>query len=87
MAPTNCAHEYACEQCKLARPDAGAEPRLQRTRSGLIEQLDEASQRGWLGEMERIRHILAAIDDKLAEIQRAQRRVELPMPGPKQPTA
>jgi hypothetical protein len=80
---TNCVHEYACEQCKLARPDPGAEPRLQRTRQGLAEQIDEARQRGWLGEIERLDHILAAVDDKLDEITRAKRRafmVSLPAP-------
>ena len=58
---TNCVHEYACEQCKLARPDPGAQPRLQRTRQGLREQLDEASQRGWLGEIERARRRIASV--------------------------
>jgi integrase len=72
---TNCVHEYACEQCKLARPDPDAEPRLQRTRDGLVDQLDEARQRGWLGEIERLTHILAAVGDKLGEIERATRRV------------
>ena len=74
---TNCVHEYACEQCKLARPDEAAEPRLQRTRQGLVEQLDEAHQRGWLGEIERLDHILAAVDDKLDEIDRARRRITI----------
>lgn len=80
---TNCVHEYACEQCKLARPDPDAQPRLQRTRDGLVEQLDETRKRGWLGEIERLEHILAAIDDKLDEIERAHRRlsvVELTVP-------
>ena len=72
---TNCVHEYACEQCALARPDPAAEPRLQRTRQGLVEQLDEARQRGWLGEIERLDHILAAVNDKLDEINRARRRI------------
>jgi hypothetical protein len=72
---TNCAHEYACEQRRLARPDPDARPRLQRTRDGLVEQLDEARRRGWLGEIERLQPILAAVDDKLEELQRAQRRV------------
>lgn len=74
---TDCVHEYACEQCKLARPDPDARPRLQRTRDGLIEQLDEARQRGWLGEIERLDHILVAVDDKLDEIQRARRRLNV----------
>lgn len=69
---TSCVHEYACEQCKLARPDPDARPRLQRTRDGLVEQLDEAGQRGWLGEIERLEHILAAVDEKL---DRAHRRL------------
>jgi integrase len=84
---TSCVHEYACEQCKLARPDPDAQPRLRRTRDGLVEQLAEARQRGWLGEIERLGHILAAVDDKLSEIERAHRRlsvaVELPFPGQK----
>ncbi len=74
---TNCVHEYACEQCKLARPDPDARPRLQRTRDGLIEQLDEARQRGWLGEIERLQHVLVAVDDKLDEIERAHRRLSI----------
>jgi hypothetical protein len=74
---TNCVHEYACEQCKLARPDPDARPRLQRTRDGLVEQLDEARQRGWLGEIERLEHILAAVDKKLEEIDRAHRRLTI----------
>lgn len=72
---TNCVHEYACEQCKLARPDLDAEPRLRRTRQGLVEQTEESRQRGWLGEIERLTHILAGVDDKLAEIERARRRI------------
>jgi hypothetical protein len=80
---TNCVHEYACEQCQLARPDPAAEPRLQRTRTGLTEQLDEARQRHWHGETERLTHILAAVNDKLDQLQRARRRtttIELPLP-------
>lgn len=72
---TNCVHEYACEQCKLARPDAAARDRLARPRQGLVDQFDEARRRGWLGEIERLGHILAAIDDKLDDIDRATRRV------------
>lgn len=85
---TSCVHEYACEQCRLARPDAGAEPRLQRTRQGLDEQLEEARQRGWLGEVERLAHIAAGVDDKLEEIGRARRRtelVQLPLPTTRRP--
>ena len=85
---TNCVHEYACEQCKLARPDLDAQPRLQRVRQGLIDQTDEARERGWHGEIERLTHILAAVDDKLAEIERARRRITIvAVPTPRTKTA
>jgi integrase len=78
---TNCHHEYACEQCKLARPDPAARPRLERTRQGLLAQLQEAQQRGWAGETDRLTYILAGVDDKLAELERLQRRTTwLPTP-------
>lgn len=80
---TNCVHEYACEQCKLARPDIDARPRLERTRVGLFEQLEEAAARGWNGETERLTHILAGVNDKLDELDRAARRASLVMlPNP-----
>jgi len=74
---TNCVHEYACEQCKLARPDGGAKPRLRRTHAGLLEQVQEARQRGWRGEIERLTYILAGVQDKLDEIERSERRSAL----------
>ncbi len=79
---TNCVHEYACEQCKLARPDAGAKPRLQRTHAGLLEQVEEARDRGWRGEVERLTYILAGIQDKLEEIKRSERRTTIIELGP-----
>jgi site-specific recombinase XerD len=79
---TNCVHEYACEQCKLARPDAGAKPRLQRSRDGLLEQTEEARERGWRGEVERLTYILAGIQDKLDEIERSERRTTIVELGP-----
>lgn len=79
---TSCAHEYACEQCKLARPDPGARPRLERTRDGLLAQMHEARDSGWAGETERLASILAGVNDKLAELDRQQRRtVWLPTPA------
>jgi len=79
---TNCVHEYACEQCKLARPDAGAKPRLERTRASLLEQAEEARERGWRGEVERLTYILAGIQDKLDEIERSERRTTIVELGP-----
>jgi integrase len=79
---TTCVHEYACEQCKLARPDHGAKPRLLRTRAGLIEQAQEARERGWQGEAERLTYILAGVEDKLGEIDRSARRATLIQLGP-----
>ncbi|GAB3469800.1 site-specific integrase [Kineococcus endophyticus] len=81
---SSCSHEYACEQCKLARPDEAARPRLQRVLTGLAEQLTEARSHEWAGEVERLLYIQAAVHDKLAELDRARRRnqsVTLPMPS------
>jgi integrase len=74
---TSCVHEYACEQCKLARPDPGARPRLQRTRDSLHEQASEARERGWHGETERLTYILAGIQDKLDQIHRTEQRTTI----------
>ncbi|HVB46455.1 MAG TPA: site-specific integrase [Streptosporangiaceae bacterium] len=74
---TSCVHEYACEQCKLARPDPGAKPRLQRTRDSLHEQAGEARERGWHGETERLTYIIAGIQDKLDQIERSERRATI----------
>ncbi len=79
---TSCVHEYACEQCKLARPDASAKPRLQRTHAGLLEQVEEARERGWRGEIERLTYILTGIQDKLDEIKRSERRTTVIELGP-----
>jgi hypothetical protein len=79
---TNCVHEDAREQCKLARPDACAKPRLQRSRDGLLEQTEGARERGWRGEVERLTYILAGIQDKLDEIERSERRTTIVELGP-----
>jgi chromosome condensin MukBEF ATPase and DNA-binding subunit MukB len=81
---TSCVHEYACEQCKLARPDPGAKPRLQRTRDSLHEQASEARERGWHGETERLTYILAGIQDKLDQIQRTEQRTTIVQLAPPQ---
>ncbi len=88
---SSCSHEYACEQCKLARPDEAARPRLQRVLTGLTEQLTEARTHDWAGEVERLLYIQAAVEEKIAELDRALRRnrtVALQMPSIKaQPAA
>lgn len=72
---TDCVHEYACEQCQLARPDEESRPRLERVRDNLIEQIEEATERGWRGEIERLTHILSAVNDKIGDLDRAARRI------------
>jgi hypothetical protein len=79
----SCAHEYACEQCSMARPDESARPRLDRILASLGEQLDEATERKWRGEIERLTYIREGVLDKIDQLDRAARRsqvVTLPMP-------
>lgn len=72
---TDCVHEYACEQCNLARPSEEARPRLLRTHESLLEQLQEAKDRRWRGEIERLTHIITAIEGKIDDLDRAARRI------------
>jgi integrase len=80
---SSCSHEYACEQCNLARPDESARPRLERVLASLNEQLEEAAERDWKGEIERLTYIRTAVLGKIEDLDRAARRIQvvsLPMP-------
>lgn len=58
---SGCQHEHACPRCPMLRPDPDQHERLQ----GIIEgRVAEASERGWLGEVEGLRTSLAAAEQK-----------------------
>lgn len=46
--------------------------RAPRTCAGLVDQIDEPGQRGWLGEIERLEHLLAGVDESAWQCEDAQ---------------
>ena len=82
---TPCAHENACLRCPLLRPDPAEKPRLAEIILNLAVRIEEAQDRGQLGEAEGRKADLAAAKDKLAQMDyiAASRRatVDLGMPA------
>lgn len=81
---TSCEHEHACVRCSLLRPDPDALPRLLDIRKNLRTRIDEAYDRGWLGEVEGLRVSLVAAEEKIERLERLKRNVastNLGMPG------
>ena len=62
---TPCAHENACVRCPLLRVDPAQIPRLEEIHANLGGRLQEARERGWLGEVAAIETTLAAAAQKL----------------------
>ena len=74
---TGCVHEHACLRCSLLRLDPAQIDRLATIRDNLIERIEEANQRGWLGEVEGLQVSLAAAEAKLEQMRRLQGRSNL----------
>jgi len=62
---TGCVHEMACERCSLLRIDPAQRPRLVIIKDSLSARIAEATEQGWLGELEGLRVSLAAVTEKL----------------------
>ncbi|MGH8921315.1 MAG: site-specific integrase, partial [Actinomycetes bacterium] len=86
-----CIHEHSCLRCPLLRPDPAGKPRLAEIILNLAVRIEEAQDRGQLGEAEGRQADLAAAKDKLAQMDHiaASRRtaVDLGMPAFAQPAA
>jgi hypothetical protein len=57
---TPCAHENACVRCPLIRVDPAQMPRLEEIRTNLVARLQEAKDRGCLGEVAAIETTMSA---------------------------
>jgi Phage integrase family len=77
---TSCIHEHACVRCALLWPDPSQRDRLAEIRDNLISRIVEAEREGWLGEVEGLQVSLRGAEDKLAQIDRRTRTVELGTP-------
>lgn len=75
---TGCQHEYACIRCPMLRPDPGQQPRLAEIIDSLTERIDEATGRGWLGDVDQLTVSLQAARGKLAQMRRTATNLGMP---------
>lgn len=75
---TGCQHEHACVRCPMMRPDPAQQPRLEEIIANLSERLDEAHERGWLGDVDGLNTSLAAAKQKHAQMRRTATNLGLP---------
>ena len=75
---TGCQHEHACIRCPMLRPDPAQHQRLQQIIDSLDGRIAEASNRGWLGEVDGLRTSRAAAEQKLTQMQRTATNLGLP---------
>ena len=76
---SGCQHEHACIRCPMLRPDPDQHERLQGIIDSLEERIAEASERGWLGEVEGLRTSLGAARQKLTQMQRTATNLGMPI--------
>lgn len=81
---TTCIHEHSCIRCALLRPEPTQRHRFVEVHENLLARIEEASREGWLGEAEGLRVSVAAVKQKLAQLDDTAARnatVHLGMPG------
>jgi integrase-like protein len=67
---TPCQHEHACIRCPMLRIDPGQRHRLTEIINNLRQRIDEATERGWLGEVQGLQ---ISLDAALAKLTTADR--------------
>jgi integrase len=71
---TPCRHEHACLRCPMLQPDPGQAQRLTEIITSLRERIREATERGWLGEVEGLQVSLTAARQKLQQMRQTRTR-------------
>ena len=71
---TPCRHEHACIRCPMLRIDPQQGVRLAEIITSLHERIREATERGWLGEIEGLQVSLDAARQKMDQIRRIRLR-------------
>src|SRR5262249_10254244 len=74
---TPCRHEHACLRCPMLRPDPAQARRLGEIIANLQDRIDEATSRGWLGEVEGLEVSLAGARQKLGQMRRVRRQTAM----------
>lgn len=67
---TPCRHEHACIRCPMLRPDPAQAQRLVEIIANLHDRLREATERGWLGEVEGLQASLAGARQKYQQMRK-----------------
>ncbi|WP_202911731.1 tyrosine-type recombinase/integrase [Segeticoccus rhizosphaerae] len=75
---TGCQHEHACIRCPMLRPDPTQQPRLEEIITNLTERITEATERGWLGDVDGLRASLDAAQHKLTQMRRTATNLGMP---------
>lgn len=78
-----CRHEHACLRCPVLQPDPGQAQRLVEIITNLHERIREATERGWLGEVEGLQVSLAGARQKLQQMRRIRQQASVPLPPPR----
>lgn len=76
---TGCQHEHACIRCPMLRPDPAQQPRLEEIIASLTERLNEATERGWIGDVEGLQVSLSAAEHKLVQMRRTATNLGMPV--------
>lgn len=76
---TGCQHEHACIRCPMLRPDPTQQPRLEQIVASLAERLAEATERGWLGDVDGLTVSLDAAQHKLTAMRRTATNLGMPV--------
>lgn len=69
-----CQHEHSCVRCPMLRVSPSQRPRLLEIIRNLADRITEARANGWLGEVQGLEASLTKAKEKLASLDRAQKR-------------
>jgi site-specific recombinase XerD len=79
---TPCRHEHACLRCPMLRPDPAQAMRLAEIITNLHERVREATERGWLGEVEGLQVSLTGARQKLQQMRKIRTQATVISLGP-----
>lgn len=79
---TGCQHEHACIRCPMLRPDPAQQPRLEQIITSLTERITEATEHGWLGDVNGLQVSIDAARHKLTQMRRTATNLGMPTTRP-----
>jgi hypothetical protein len=80
---TGCQHEHSCIRCPMLCPDPTQQSRLEEIIANLTERITEATEHGWLGDVDGLTTSLNAAKQKLTEMRRTATNLGMPTTAPR----